>query len=81
MEQEQDELAQVPAHMAEDGSGFCSGGEQMQPNGRCRYGCDHADHYSNDGHPECEEQLPLSETVARARNSSLTDPSWRADYR
>lgn len=76
-----DELTAVPAHMAEDGSGFCSGGEKMQPNGRCQYGCDHAEHYSNDGHPECEEPLSLSEVVARSQASSLSDPTWRADYR
>lgn len=37
--------------------GLCSGGETMQPGGRCPEGCDHADHYANDGHPECEDNL------------------------
>ncbi len=46
----------VPAHMRDDGSGFCSGGEKYTLNGRCKMVCDHAEHYSNDGHPECEDR-------------------------
>ena len=44
----------VPAHIAEDGY-FCSGGGLGTVDGRCQNGCDHAEHYSNDGHPECED--------------------------
>lgn len=80
------ELAMVPAHTrtamphSEQGS-FCSCGETMAPNGRCPDGCDHEAHYANDGHPECDESRSLAEMVARSRNSSATDPSWRTDYR
>lgn len=49
------EPAMVPAHFNDVTGHFCSRGETMQPGGRCPDGCDHAEHYSNDGHPECEE--------------------------
>lgn len=55
---EQGEWKLVPAHMRDEGSrrgeGFCEGGEKYTKSGTCQFGCDHADHYSNDGHPECE---------------------------
>lgn len=89
------ELALVPAHTrtamphSEQGS-FCSRGETMAPGGQCPDGCDHEAHYSNDGHPECVDdefmreakpRLSLHDLERRARNSTLTDPSWRQDYR
>lgn len=46
-------LSPVPGHFNADGA-FCSREGQMAPGGHCPDGCDHADHYSNDGHPECE---------------------------
>lgn len=47
-------LSAVPGHYNEAGQ-FCSSEGLMTPSGRCPAGCDHADHYSNDGHPECED--------------------------
>lgn len=75
------EYKQVPAHIREGTGQFCTGGELWTKNGRCQNGCDHAEHYANDGHPECATEPPsLAEIVARARNRSDTDPSWRTNY-
>lgn len=75
----------VPGHIrtALPAGGFCSREGLLAPGGQCPDGCDHAEHYSNDGHPECEDAplLSLAERVARAQNSSHTDPTWRTDYR
>lgn len=52
------ELTPVPGHIRTVPPGigsFCSREGVPQPSGRCPDGCDHADHYSNDGHPECED--------------------------
>lgn len=78
------QMTAVPAHTNNRTGTFCTREGSMQPNGRCPDGCDHEAHYANDGHPECEDastRLSLAEMSARARNSSLTDPSWRTDYR
>lgn len=51
-------LSPVPGHIKTAGTNagyFCSREGQLTPGGRCPDGCDHADHYSNDGHPECED--------------------------
>jgi hypothetical protein len=78
-------LSPVPGHIrtalphSEQGY-FCKREGEMAPGGQCPDGCDHAEHYANDGHPECEEKLSLYELERRARNSSATDPSWRQDY-
>ena len=73
----------VPGHIrtALPAGGFCSREGQLAPGGQCPDGCDHAEHYANDGHPECDESRSLAEIVARAQNSSHTDPTWRTDYR
>lgn len=34
---------------------FCSREGLIEPRGQCPDGCDHAPHYSNDGHPECAD--------------------------
>lgn len=47
----------VPAHIKESTGMFCS--REGQAGERCPDGCDHADHYSNDGHPECEDLPPV----------------------
>jgi hypothetical protein len=58
----------VPAHLAtertaEHGTtGFCPGGGLRTETGHCQYGCDHSEHYSNDGHPSCSDdasKVPL----------------------
>lgn len=65
-----EELSAVPGHIRTEshnrGGYFCSREGQLAPGGRCPDGCDHADHYSNDGHPECDEpfQFPLRTAVA-----------------
>lgn len=74
-------LIRVPAHTNDVTGQFCPGGETDTEDGRCPHGCDHAEHYSNDGHPECEDKVSLYDLERRAVNSSLTDPSWRTDYR
>lgn len=45
----------VPAHYNVDGR-WCAG-EGQAPNrfGKCPFGCDHAEHYANDGHTECQD--------------------------
>lgn len=57
------ELSAVPGHTrtaTPAGPGrFCSREGLMTPGGRCPDGCEHADHYSNDGHPECEDTSGL----------------------
>lgn len=46
----------VPAHFNDKGQ-WCSQEGRVAPRAHCPLGCDHADHYSNDGHPECEDDL------------------------
>jgi hypothetical protein len=53
-------LTAVPGHIRTAGGDgntglFCSREGLLAPGGRCPDGCDHADHYSNDGHPECAD--------------------------
>jgi hypothetical protein len=47
-------LTRVPAHYNVDGQ-FCDRGGALAWGGQCPDGCDHADHYANDGHPGCED--------------------------
>jgi hypothetical protein len=65
-ETEQAEMKVVPAHISEKTGNFCSGGGLATATGH--------------GQPECDEPLSLAEVVARSRNRSDTDPSWRTDY-
>lgn len=46
----------VPAHISDVTGRFCTGGGLVTATGRCQHGCSHADHYANDGHPECEDE-------------------------
>jgi hypothetical protein len=46
----------VPGHIKESTGMFCTREGELAPGGRCPDGCDHAPHYANDGHPECEEK-------------------------
>lgn len=52
-------LSAVPGHTRtvgpDAGKHFCSREGLLTEGGRCPDGCDHADHYTNDGHPECED--------------------------
>lgn len=57
----EEELTPVPGHINTVTGGFCSREGQLAPGGRCPDGCDHADHYSNDGHPECEDIPTMGE--------------------
>lgn len=52
----------LPAHYDAKGQ-WCSYGGTVQEGTRCPRGCDHADHYSNDGHEACEDipQIPQSD--------------------
>lgn len=44
--------------------------------------CDYGINEHTEGECACiPVPLSLDEVVARARNSSLTDPTWRTDYR
>jgi len=45
----------VPGHINDVTGRFCICEGMLAEDGRCPDGCDHADHYSNDGHPECED--------------------------
>ena len=46
----------LPAHYDWKGEWCSRGGTDPDPQtGHCPNGCDHADHYSNDGHEACEE--------------------------
>ena len=65
----------VPGHLTIEGR-FCSREGLLADGGRCPDGCDHANHYSNDGHPECEEPVrphrwPSNEIIDRPRPASL----------
>lgn len=48
-------LTAVPGHINAVTGLFCTTEGTLAPGGRCPDGCDHADHYANDGHPECED--------------------------
>lgn len=65
-------ISSVPGHIrtANPPGNFCTREGELAPGGRCPDGCDHADHYSNDGHPECEEQIVL-------KDFTLTDAGRR----
>lgn len=58
-EQLPEQLSVVPGHINDRTGGFCTREGSLQPGGRCPDGCDHAEHYANDGHPECEDPGPL----------------------
>lgn len=45
----------VPDHYNADGEWCAGGGQPPNRFGKCPYGCDHAEHYANDGHPGCED--------------------------
>lgn len=60
-------LSLVPAHINDVTGYFCDGGEVMEYGGRCSRGCAHAAHYSNDGHPECEDDSHMGDNLRRAR--------------
>jgi hypothetical protein len=45
----------VPAHYDAEGRWCAGGGQAPNQFGKCPFGCDHADHYANDGHPECAD--------------------------
>lgn len=45
----------VPGHINTVTGRFCPSEGIEAVGGRCPRGCDHAEHYSNDGHPECED--------------------------
>lgn len=48
----------VPAHFVTEGDKcgqWCSEAGMLTERGRCPLGCDHADHYTNDGHPSCAD--------------------------
>lgn len=48
--------ASLPTHYTDDGILCSQGGAAPDPDtGRCPRGCDHAPHYSNDGHQACED--------------------------
>jgi hypothetical protein len=51
----------VPGHINPNTNHFCTREGQLAPGGQCPNGCDHADHYSNDGHPECVEDAFMKE--------------------
>lgn len=53
----------VPGHINPKTGRFCTSEGTPALGGQCPDGCDHADHYANDGHPECE--TPIEEAVAR----------------
>ena len=42
--------------------------------------CDYGINEHTEGDCNCKKRLSLEETVARAQNSSKTDPTWRTDY-
>lgn len=44
----------VPGHINTVTGRFCTREGLVTPGGKCPDGCDHAAHYTNDGHPECE---------------------------
>lgn len=46
-------MPKIPAHFTPDGQ-WCPTSECDSSSGHCPLGCDHADHYANDGHPECD---------------------------
>lgn len=52
-------LSPVPGHINSVTGRFCNREGGLAPGGQCPDGCDHADHYSNDGHPECEDTSGL----------------------
>lgn len=76
-------MSVVPAHTNETTGQFCSGGGLETVGGRCQYGCDHADHYANDGHPECEdgpekwvpEAIAQQEAYLESRRQSRRQPT------
>ena len=47
----------VPAHYRDNGTP-CQKAGTLTDRGRCPDGCDHADHYSNDGHEACQD-IPM----------------------
>ena len=64
-----DELLPVPGHISDSTGLFCQREGVMAPGGRCPDGCDHAEHYSNDGHPECEDDPGILKTLLRRKTS------------
>jgi hypothetical protein len=45
----------LPFHYRDNGQP-CQRAGQLSDSGHCPDGCDHADHYSNDGHEACVEE-------------------------
>lgn len=45
----------VPGHINDVTGNFCTSEGTLALDGRCPSGCDHADHYANDGHPGCND--------------------------
>lgn len=45
----------VPGHFNDVTGNFCTREGSLALAGRCPDGCDHAPHYTNDGHPECKD--------------------------
>lgn len=61
----------VPFHFNLDGQP-CSGSGVSSSTGQCPNGCDHADHYANDGHRDCEVIADVEVIDPRqARNKAL----------
>ena len=54
----------VPAHYNERGRWCAGAGQSPNAFGKCPFGCDHADHYANDGHAECHDPAPWEAEAA-----------------
>lgn len=70
-------VSPVPGHIRTalgNERNFCSREGQMAPGGQCPDGCDHADHYSNDGHPECEDAPQFCEAYNTVRQGMCQTP-------
>ena len=55
------EYSPVPGHISDTTGTFCDQEGTMALNGRCPRNCQDEDHYANDGHPECDEPITMSE--------------------
>lgn len=49
------ERTTVPAHINDVTGRFCTHAGELADGGQCPAGCDHAEHYANDGHLECAD--------------------------
>lgn len=70
----------VPTHFNIDGH-FCPRAGEATLTGHCGAGCDHAEHYSNDGHPECEDDQELHTFGLGSDSHGLCSCGERSDQR